>query len=186
MKFTSIIATLVLAATVSSAAISPNCDKTGQGCKLKRERAIEPECAKTGQSCHLKRSASALAEAMAEANPEAFSSWCMFTGQGCAKLKRGIEDVAEAKRAAEAEPDFAPQCFFTAQGCKRSPAPAQQMKRSAEALAEAIAEASPEAFSSWCMMTGQGCAKLRRGLDSVAEVRRSADEFAESLSAREY
>lgn len=184
MQLTSTIVAVVLATTVSAAAIEPKCDFTGQGCK--RSPAVEPDCSRGGQGCNLKRSANALAEAMAGAPPETYSSWCLMNGQGCAKLKRAVEDVVEAKRSAEAEPDFEPRCDHVGQSCKRSPAPAQQMKRSAEALAEAVAEASPEAFSSWCMLEGQGCAKFRRGLDNVAQVRQSADDFAKSLAARQY
>lgn len=95
------------------------------------------------------------------------------------KLKRGLEDVTEAKRSAEANPQ---PCGMPGETCKRSPGPVQEMKRSAEALAEAIAEASPEAFGDWCYMPGQTCMKFRRGLENTASVKRSANALADALA----
>ncbi|KAL5686530.1 hypothetical protein EMGR_002757 [Emarellia grisea] len=52
--------------------------------------------------CHLpvRRSASAVAEAVAEAFPQ--SPWCHLPGQGCAKAKRAAEAAEEVKRSADA------------------------------------------------------------------------------------
>lgn len=71
MKFTTAATALFFAAAVNAAAVSPQCGMPGETCKRSPE-PIEAWCKFPGQGCKtLKRSADALAEAIAEAEPEA-------------------------------------------------------------------------------------------------------------------
>ncbi|KAE8144608.1 hypothetical protein BDV25DRAFT_166466 [Aspergillus avenaceus] len=81
-------------------------------------------------------------------------------------------------------------CHGPGQGCymfKRAADASEEVRRSAEALAEAMpdADASPEAWSKWCHGPGQGCYKVKRAAEAVDEVRRSADALAEAMAALE-
>ncbi|EPS27552.1 hypothetical protein PDE_02495 [Penicillium oxalicum 114-2] len=60
-----------------------------------------------------------------------------------------------------------------------------EVKRSADALAEAMAEAQPAALQKWCAHPGQGCAKVKRTADAVEEVKRSAAALAEAIASME-
>lgn len=96
MKFQAVAMALMAAATVQAAALNTGswCIQPGQGCaKVKRAADMSTE---------VKRSAEALAEAMADAHPEAIAQWCTQPGQGCAKVKRSVDAVAEVKRSADA------------------------------------------------------------------------------------
>jgi hypothetical protein len=102
--------------------------------------------------------------------------WCGHPGQGC------------AKRSAEAEPEPVAQkwCAHPGQGCymmKRTADVTTEFKRSADALAEAMAEAHPAALQKWCAHPGQGCVKVKRTAEAVEEVKRSADALAEAIAA---
>ncbi|KAJ5195144.1 uncharacterized protein N7498_008582 [Penicillium cinerascens] len=103
MKYLSIAIPLLAAATVQAAAVpeaqnEPGmpiwCGHPGQGCYMYKRTA--------GVSNEVKRSAEALAEAMAEAHPQALQIWCGHPGQGCAKAKRAAEAADEVKRSADA------------------------------------------------------------------------------------
>lgn len=75
-------------------------------------------------------------------------------------------------------------CTHPGQGCakvKRAADISTEVKRSAEALAEAMAH--PEAMSAWCTHAGMGCAKFKRSADAAAEVKRSADALAEAMAS---
>ncbi|KAJ6113719.1 hypothetical protein N7523_007036 [Penicillium sp. IBT 18751x] len=77
-------------------------------------------------------------------------------------------------------------CNHPGQGCymyKRTADVSAEVKRSAEALAEAIAEAHPQALQIWCDHPGQGCAKAKRAAEAVDEVKRSADALADAMAA---
>ncbi|KAF3394705.1 hypothetical protein F1880_005404 [Penicillium rolfsii] len=77
-------------------------------------------------------------------------------------------------------------CGHPGQGCymmKRTADVTTEVKRSADALAEAMAEAHPAALQKWCAHPGQGCAKVKRTAEAVDEVKRSADALAEALAA---
>ncbi|KAJ5157559.1 uncharacterized protein N7482_008659 [Penicillium canariense] len=77
-------------------------------------------------------------------------------------------------------------CGHPGQGCymmKRTADVSTEVKRSADALAEAMAEAHPAALQKWCAHPGQGCAKVKRTAEAVEEVKRSADALAETLAA---
>ncbi|KAJ5894414.1 hypothetical protein N7495_006105 [Penicillium taxi] len=76
-------------------------------------------------------------------------------------------------------------CSHPGQGCymmKRTADASFEVKRSAEALADAMAEAHPVA-QKWCAHPGQGCAKVKRAAEAVDEVKRSADALAEAMAA---
>ncbi|KAJ5946997.1 hypothetical protein N7466_000012 [Penicillium verhagenii] len=77
-------------------------------------------------------------------------------------------------------------CDHPGQPCykmKRTADISTEVKRSAEALAEAMAEAQPEAMVRWCDHPGQPCFKVKRAADAVDEVKRSADALAEAMAA---
>ncbi|KAJ5678591.1 hypothetical protein N7462_006835 [Penicillium macrosclerotiorum] len=77
-------------------------------------------------------------------------------------------------------------CGHPGQGCymmKRTADITGEVKRSADALAEAMAEAHPEALQKWCVHPGQGCTKIKRTAEAVEDVQRSADALAEAMAA---
>ncbi|OJJ47425.1 hypothetical protein ASPZODRAFT_64544, partial [Penicilliopsis zonata CBS 506.65] len=77
-------------------------------------------------------------------------------------------------------------CWQPGQGCymlKRAADATGEVKRSAEALAEAMAAASPDALQKWCWQPGQGCEKIKRAASAVDEVKRTADALAEAFAA---
>jgi D-alanyl-D-alanine dipeptidase len=48
-------------------------------------------------------------------------------------------------------------------------------------MADAMAEASTT-LNRWCHFPGQGCAKAKRAIEAVDEVKRSADALAEAMA----
>ena len=77
-------------------------------------------------------------------------------------------------------------CGHAGQGCymmKRTADVTGEVKRSADALAEAMAEAHPAALQKWCGHPGQGCYKVKRAAEAVDDVKRSADALAEAMAA---
>jgi hypothetical protein len=66
---------------------------------------------------------------------------------------------------------------------KRTADVTTEVKRSADALAAAMAEARPAALQKWCAHPGQGCAKVKRTAEAVDEVKRSAEALAEAIAA---
>ncbi|PYI09055.1 hypothetical protein BO78DRAFT_309097, partial [Aspergillus sclerotiicarbonarius CBS 121057] len=77
-------------------------------------------------------------------------------------------------------------CYLPGQPCtmiKRAADASGEVKRSADALAEAIAEATPETLQKWCYLPGQPCTKIKRAVEAGSEVKRSADAFAEAMAA---
>ncbi|KAJ5860632.1 uncharacterized protein N7529_007942 [Penicillium soppii] len=77
-------------------------------------------------------------------------------------------------------------CAHPGQGCymmKRSADASYTVKRSAEALAEAMAESFPAEIPKWCAHPGQGCAKVKRAAAAAEEVQRSADALADAMAA---
>jgi hypothetical protein len=106
--------------------------------------------------------------------------WCGHPGQGCAKRS------AEPEAMPEPEPVAQKWCAHPGQGCymmKRTADVTTEVKRSADALAEAMAEAHPAALQKWCAHPGQGCAKVKRAAEAVEEVKRSADALAEAIAS---
>ncbi|KAJ5760080.1 hypothetical protein N7520_007236 [Penicillium odoratum] len=96
--------------------------------------------------------------------------------------------VTLAMLAASAAPTAAMSrwCSHPAEPCykmKRTNDISSEVKRSAEALAEAMAEAQPEAMSRWCSHPGEPCFKVKRAAEAVDEVKRSADALAEAMAA---
>ncbi|KAF7181720.1 hypothetical protein CNMCM7691_001017 [Aspergillus felis] len=82
--------------------------------------------------------------------------------------------------------DITPWCHLPGQGCymlKRAADASDEVRRSASAVAEAVAEAFPQ--TPWCHLPGQGCAKAKRAAEAAEEVKRSADAFAEAMAAFE-
>lgn len=76
-------------------------------------------------------------------------------------------------------------CYLPGQGCymlKRAADASGEVKRNADALAEAMAEASPEAMEKWCYLPGQGCNKMKRTAEAVDEVKRAADALADAMT----
>ncbi|OQD70082.1 hypothetical protein PENDEC_c027G01926 [Penicillium decumbens] len=83
-------------------------------------------------------------------------------------------------------PDIPIWCGHPGQGCymyKRTADASNEVKRSAEALAEALAEAHPQALQIWCGHAGQGCSKAKRAAEAVDDVKRSADALAHAMAA---
>lgn len=77
-------------------------------------------------------------------------------------------------------------CWLPGQGCymlKRAADVTGEVKRSAEALAEAMPDTSADGLPKWCWLPGQGCLKVKRAADAVEEVKRSADALAEAMAA---
>ncbi|KAL2857700.1 mating alpha-pheromone PpgA [Aspergillus pseudoustus] len=75
-------------------------------------------------------------------------------------------------------------CSFPGQGCylvKRAADTTQEVKRSADAMTDAMAEASAT-LNRWCHFPGQGCTKAKRAIDAVGDVKRSADVLAEAMA----
>ncbi|KAJ5085631.1 hypothetical protein N7532_010402 [Penicillium argentinense] len=76
-------------------------------------------------------------------------------------------------------------CGHPGQGCymmKRTADVSGDVKRSADALAEAMAEAHPAALQKWCGHPGQGCFKVKRAAEAVEEVQRSAEALASAMA----
>lgn len=76
-------------------------------------------------------------------------------------------------------------CGHPGQGCymmKRTADVTGDVKRSADALAEAMAEAHPAALQKWCGHPGQGCYKVKRAAEAVDEVKRSAEALADAMA----
>ncbi|GAB1195317.1 hypothetical protein APSETT444_004575 [Aspergillus pseudonomiae] len=74
-------------------------------------------------------------------------------------------------------------CALPAQGCymlKRAADASGDVRRSAEALAEAMPDA--EALAKWCALPGQGCLKAKRAAEAVEDARRSADALADAMA----
>ncbi|KAI9923528.1 hypothetical protein ASPWEDRAFT_26227 [Aspergillus wentii DTO 134E9] len=72
-------------------------------------------------------------------------------------------------------------CAYPGQGCsvmKRAADATNDIKRSAEALAKAMPDASPDALQKWCYLPGQGCHKIKRAAEAVNDVKRSAEVMA--------
>ncbi|KAF9247901.1 hypothetical protein DTO013E5_3142 [Penicillium roqueforti] len=63
-------------------------------------------------------------------------------------------------------------CGHIGQGCKRTTDASVDVKRSADALAEAMAKNLPLVLQKWCGHIGQGCYKAKRAADAVDEVKR--------------
>jgi prefoldin subunit 5 len=79
-------------------------------------------------------------------------------------------------------------CAHIGQGCymaKRSADASWEVKRSADALAEAMAVSFPSDLPKWCGHIGQGCAKAKRAISAADEVKRSADALAEAIAELE-
>ena len=77
-------------------------------------------------------------------------------------------------------------CAHPGQGCymmKRIADVTGEVKRSADALAEAMAEAHPAAMQKWCAHPGQGCYKVKRAAEAVDDVKRTAEALADAMAA---
>jgi len=185
MHLTNALCVLILAVTVSSAALpnaqpiaaaiaEPRCGARGQPCgKTKREAEPEPEaapkCGARGQPCgKVKRAAEAFAEALAEpiSEPQEDSLYARHAAQ----LTRDLASIV-----AETQDD--PEAFFASLAirdvdelekrdalakCGARGQPCGKAKREAEA------EADPEAEAR-CGARGQPCGKLRRAAEAIAE-----------------
>ncbi|KAJ6153393.1 hypothetical protein N7497_007712 [Penicillium chrysogenum] len=76
-------------------------------------------------------------------------------------------------------------CGHIGQGCKRTTDASLDVKRSADALAEAMAGGLPFVLQKWCGHIGQGCYKAKRAADAVDEVKRTSDALARAFAALE-
>ncbi|KAJ5184582.1 hypothetical protein N7491_007547 [Penicillium cf. griseofulvum] len=76
-------------------------------------------------------------------------------------------------------------CGHIGQGCKRTAEASVDVKRSADALAEAMARNLPLVLQKWCGHIGQGCYKAKRAADAVDEVKRTSDALAHAMAALE-
>jgi hypothetical protein len=76
-------------------------------------------------------------------------------------------------------------CGHIGQGCKRTTDASLDVKRSADALAEAMAGGLPLVLQKWCGHIGQGCYKAKRAADAVDEVKRTSDALARAFAALE-
>lgn len=77
-------------------------------------------------------------------------------------------------------------CAHPGQGCymvKRSADASWEVKRSAEALAEAMAGNFYTTLPKWCAHPGQGCAKAKRAAAAANELQVSADALADAMAA---
>ncbi|KAL2828639.1 hypothetical protein BDW59DRAFT_159440 [Aspergillus cavernicola] len=75
-------------------------------------------------------------------------------------------------------------CYFPGQVCslvKRAADTNVEVKRSAEAMADAMADAK-FTINRWCQFPGQVCSKAKRAIDTVNEIKRSADALAEAMA----
>lgn len=205
MQFTNALWVLILAITVSSAALPnaqpnaaaeafPRCGERGQPCgKVKREAFAEPEafprCGERGQPC-----------GKAKRTP---APRCGERGQPCGKVKRAAEAFADAL----AEPTAEPQedSLFARH--------ARQLTRD---LASIVAETQDDPETFWSTLTlrddsnvdkrdalarcgerGQPCGKAKREADPEAEarcgergqpcgkLRRAAEAIAEAVAVAE-
>jgi hypothetical protein len=175
MQLTNALCVLILAVTVSSAAVpnaqpiaaaiaEPKCWERGQPCgKAKREANPEAKCWERGQPCgKVKRAAEAFAHALAE--PTAEPQEDSLFARHARHLTRDLASIV-----AETQDD--PEAYFTTLGL---PEDSTIDKRDALALCwergqpcgKAKREASPEAK---CWERGQPCGKLRRAAEALAE-----------------
>ncbi|ODM22216.1 hypothetical protein SI65_03062 [Aspergillus cristatus] len=79
-------------------------------------------------------------------------------------------------------------CGLPGQPCgqmKRAVSGASEVKRSADALAEAIKEMPKLHIPSWCALPGQICSKFKRAAKAADDVKRSADALTEAAAAVE-
>ncbi|KAJ5961082.1 uncharacterized protein N7479_008232 [Penicillium vulpinum] len=76
-------------------------------------------------------------------------------------------------------------CGHIGQGCKRTADASVDVKRSADALAEAMARNLPMVLQKWCGHIGQGCYKAKRAADAADEVKRTSDALAYAMAALE-
>lgn len=76
-------------------------------------------------------------------------------------------------------------CGHVGQGCKRTADASVDVKRSADALAEAMAKNLPLVLQKWCGHIGQGCYKAKRAADAADEVKRTSDALAAAMAALE-
>ncbi|KAL3470682.1 hypothetical protein BJX99DRAFT_43465 [Aspergillus californicus] len=75
-------------------------------------------------------------------------------------------------------------CHFPGQVCglvKRAADTNLEIKRSAEAMADAMADAK-FTINRWCQFPGQVCGKAKRAIGTVEEIKRSADALAEAMA----
>ncbi|OJJ02979.1 hypothetical protein ASPVEDRAFT_711099 [Aspergillus versicolor CBS 583.65] len=71
-------------------------------------------------------------------------------------------------------------CKFPGQVCgktKRAVDAVEEVKRSADALAEA-----KFTLNKWCQFPGQVCGKAKRAIDAIDDVKRSADAVSEAMA----
>lgn len=210
MQFTNALCVLILAVTVSSAALpnaepvaaavaeaeaAPRCGYRGQPCgKAKREAIAEPEarCGYRGQPCgKVKRAAEAFADALAEPNAEA---------QEDSPFARHARQLTRDLASIVAETQDDPDAFFTSLSlpeedndvekrdalarCGYRGQPCGKAKREAEAEAR-------------CGYRGQPCGKAKRDAIADAEarcgyrgqpcgkLRRAAEAIAEAVAVAE-
>lgn len=76
-------------------------------------------------------------------------------------------------------------CGHIGQGCKRTVDASFEVRRSADELAESMANNLPQVLEKWCAHTGQGCHKAKRAAEAVEEVKRTSDDLALALAALE-
>lgn len=76
-------------------------------------------------------------------------------------------------------------CGHIGQGCKRSVDASIDVKRSADELAESMADSLPQVIEKWCAHTGQGCHKVKRAANAVEMVKRTTDDLAIALAELE-
>ncbi|KAJ5748045.1 uncharacterized protein N7511_009741 [Penicillium nucicola] len=77
-------------------------------------------------------------------------------------------------------------CGHPGQGCymmKRAADASFEVKRHADALADAMAGSHPLVLQKWCGHPGQGCFKAKRAAEAADEVKRSADALADAMAA---
>lgn len=73
-------------------------------------------------------------------------------------------------------------CYLPGQGCKRAADASAEVKRHADALADAMAESDWPHMHKWCYLPAQGCRKMKRAADAVGDVKRTADALAEAMA----
>ena len=163
MKITAAMA--VLAFVAVQAAAVPEAAPSGihaRDAEPKRLRNFINFCGVPGQACGRRRDAEP--EAAAEADPKKarrlrnFINFCGVPGQACGKAR----DAPETEVGNEVG------------YCSSPGEPCAMVKRSANAIAEALAEAEPKGkrlrnFINFCGVPGQACGKARDLIDTVVD-----------------
>jgi hypothetical protein len=174
MKVLAIVSATLLAVASANSAAAPG--------PVPNAAAIDHFCRRPGQGCYkLKRAADGAAAALAVPEPapgadaSAIDHFCRRPGQGCYKAKRNAEAlaaaIAEAYAVAEPEPE---------PGKQSSGLEARHLWfKPDDPATKAMLTHTPEAILHFCRRPGQGCFKVKRAAEAVAEALAEPEPAAE-------